>query len=191
MICWISHSHLSSHRFLLVDRDGVINRDRPDYVKNRSEFTFYPDALSALQWLQAHGVRVIVVSNQSALHRGLMEWEAFFDIHGHMVHEIRASGGRLDGAFYCPHRPDEECSCRKPAPGMIMAAASYFGFPLAKTPFVGDKLTDVGAAENAGCFPVLLRRTPDGVEAPRHVPVYNTLFDAVRDLFDTGISRPS
>lgn len=68
---------------------------------------------------------------------------------------------------------------------MILAAASFYGFPLAKTPFVGDKLTDVAAAENAGCLPVLLRRSPDGVEAPPHVPVYSTFFDAVRALFET------
>lgn len=184
MICWISHRRFPSGRFLLVDRDGVINRNRPDYVKNRSEFTFYPDALSALRWLHAHDVHVIVISNQSALHRGLMPWDAFFDLHHHMIREISASGGRIDAAFYCPHRPDEGCSCRKPAPGMILAAASLCGFPTAATPFVGDNLTDAAAAENAGCLPVLLRRTLDPVEAPSYVPVYNTLFDAVRELFD-------
>jgi len=169
-----------------VDRDGVINRDRPDYVKHRHEFTFYPDALEALRWVHARGVGVIVVSNQSALHRGLMPWDAFFDLHDHMVREIGAFGGRIDAAFYCPHRPEEGCSCRKPAPGMILAAAAICGLSLAETPFVGDKLTDVAAAENAGCPPVLLRRTEDAVEAPRHVPVYNTFFDAVRGLFDTA-----
>ncbi len=185
MIFWVSQRRSSSGRFLLVDRDGVINRDRPDYVKNRNEFIFYPDALSGLRWLHAHGVRVIVISNQSALHRGLMEWGAFFDLHAHMIREIQESGGHLDAALYCPHRPDEKCSCRKPAPGMILAAASFYGFPLAKTPFVGDKLTDVAAAENAGCLPLLLRRSPDGVEVSPHVPVYNTFFDAVRALFAT------
>ncbi len=118
-----------------------------------------------------------------------MPWEAFFDIHEHMIREIRAFGGFIHAAFYCPHGPDEGCSCRKPAPGMILAAASFYGLPLAQTPFVGDKLTDVAAAENAGCLPVLLRRTPDAVEAPRHVPVYSTFFDAVRDLFDTPDMR--
>lgn len=169
-----------------MDRDGVINQDRSDYVKNRNEFIFYPDALEALRWVHARGVQVIVVSNQSALHRGLMPWDAFFDIHGYMIREIGAFGGRIDAAFYCPHRPDEGCLCRKPAPGMILAAASLYGLPLAQTPFVGDKLTDVAAAESAGCLPVLLRRTPDAVEAPPGVPVYNTFFDAVRGLFDTA-----
>jgi len=193
VICWISHRPSFSHRFLLVDRDGVINYDRPDYVKSRAEFVFYPDALEALRWLRAHDVHVILISNQSALHRGLMDWSAFFDLHHHMIQEISASGGRIDAAFYCPHRPDEGCGCRKPAPGMIAAAASLYGMALSKTPFVGDKLTDVAAAENAGCLPVLLRRSPDASDpAPPSVPIYNSFLDAVRELLgpSKGTPRP-
>ncbi|ROR01788.1 D-glycero-alpha-D-manno-heptose-1,7-bisphosphate 7-phosphatase [Desulfosoma caldarium] len=182
MIIWVSLAEPMSGRFVFLDRDGILNRDRPDYVKNRDEFIFYADALEALRWLRRRSIHVVIISNQSALHRGLMDWQAFFQLHGHMVREVQRAEGWIDAAFYCPHRPDEKCSCRKPAPGMIRAAASLFSIPLAETAFIGDKLSDVAAAENAGCLPVLVQRTSQSVDVPEHVRVYNSLLDAVRTL---------
>lgn len=182
MIGWISSVAPLSARFVFLDRDGILNRDRPDYVKNRDEFVLYADALEALRWLRRNAVHVVIISNQSALHRGLMDWKAFFELHQHMLREVRRAEGWIDAAFYCPHRPDENCWCRKPAPGMLLTAASLFSIPLSKTVFIGDKLSDVAAAQNAGCLPVLVRRTPEPVDVPCHVPVYNSLLDAVKKL---------
>ncbi len=182
MISWISQPNPLPGPFLFLDRDGILNQDRPDYIKNREELIFYADALEALRWLRSRGVHVVIISNQSALHRGLVEWQEFFAMHQLMLEQVRSAKGWIDAAFYCPHRPDENCRCRKPAPGMLLAATSYFRIPLAATAFIGDKLSDVAAALNAGCLPVLVRRSSDPVNVPSHVPVYNSLLDAVIKL---------
>lgn len=180
LISWVSSYTPLSARFVFLDRDGILNRDRPDYVKSRHEFILYADALEALRRLRRRGVHVVIISNQSALHRGLMDWNTFFELHHYMIREVRSAGGWIHGAFYCPHRPDENCSCRKPQPGMLLAAASLFSIRLAETAFIGDKLSDAAAAERAGCLPVLVRRSSEPVDVPGHVPVYNSLLDALK-----------
>ncbi|SHF90950.1 D-alpha,beta-D-heptose 1,7-bisphosphate phosphatase [Desulfacinum infernum DSM 9756] len=183
MIVWINHVEPDVSRFVFLDRDGVLNRDSPHYIKSWDEFHFYPDALDALRILRERRVGVVVVSNQSALNRGLMGFDAFFELHRNMAAEIRRYGGDITAAFFCPHRPDEGCQCRKPAPGMLRAAARLYPLDPSQTFFVGDKVSDLDAARNAGCRPVLLRR--DGISGPlpAHVPIYTTLLDAVEDLF--------
>ncbi|MBC7357645.1 MAG: HAD-IIIA family hydrolase [Desulfacinum sp.] len=183
MIVWIDRVEPDVSRFVFLDRDGVLNRDSPHYIKSWDEFHFYPDALDALRALRRRRVGVVLVSNQSALHRGIMGFDAFFDLHQKMVDEIRRYGGDLTAAFFCPHRPDEGCPCRKPAPGMLRAAARFYPMDLSRTFFVGDKESDLDAARNAGCRPVLLCRDGTGGTPPAHVPVYTTLLDAVEDLF--------
>lgn len=160
MLVWTHSLSPEDAPFLLLDRDGIINVDRPDYIKHRSEFTIYPDALEALRWLRARRINVILISNQSVLNRGLTTWGDFWDIHRHMVQCVEEAGGGLLAAFYCPHRPDEGCGCRKPRPGMILAARRLFGIRLESTVFIGDKETDVLTAQAAGCEGVLLTRLP-------------------------------
>ncbi|MGV8074299.1 MAG: D-glycero-alpha-D-manno-heptose-1,7-bisphosphate 7-phosphatase [Syntrophobacteraceae bacterium] len=161
MLSWISSPEPPTRSFIFLDRDGIINVDRPDYIKHWREFQFYPDALESLRWLSDHGINVILISNQSALNRGITEWEDFWNLHNCMVQAIRNAGGDILAAFYCPHRPDENCSCRKPAPGMILAASRLYRIDLERTYLVGDRITDVEAAKRAGCKAVLLNRSPE------------------------------
>jgi D-glycero-D-manno-heptose 1,7-bisphosphate phosphatase len=125
----------------------------------------------------------------SALNRGLTQWKDFLDIHRNMLQRIRAEGGDLLAAFYCPHRPDEACDCRKPRPGMLRAAADLYGVPLHAATMMGDKLTDLEAARAAGCRPVLIRRpgTEAAAEPPpegaANIAVYGSLAEAVEALF--------
>ena len=183
MILWTADLERRFRRFLLIDRDGVINHDSPEYVKHWDEFRFYPDALKALAWLKTKKTAVIIVSNQSALHRGLMTYEDFFDLHHRMIAEIRKHHGEILAACYCPHRPEEVCSCRKPAPDLILAAASLYSIPLSETYFIGDRETDLLAARNAGCRGALLCREERTDLGIFHDPVYRNLLSAVKDLF--------
>jgi D-glycero-D-manno-heptose 1,7-bisphosphate phosphatase len=191
MLVWISTAQFQARHFLLLDRDGVINEDRPDYITHRHRFRFYPDALEALRWLHDRRIAVIVISNQSGLNRGFIAWEDFWDIHACMIDGIEAAGGNLLGAFYCPHRPDEGCSCRKPLPGLLQAAAEQFQIPLAETHFIGDRESDLLAASRAGCRGVLLDRF--GGELQRlqenamwgQVNSFGSLMEAVSALFRT------
>lgn len=167
MLIWIDNTKCLGRHFLLLDRDGIINEDRPDYIKHPREFRFYPDALEALRWLHDHRVAAVLISNQSGLNRGLIAWEDFWEIHRCLVGGIQSAGGSLLGTLYCPHRPDERCLCRKPRPGLIQAAADLFSIPLSETSFIGDRDTDLEAAGQAGCRGVLVDRPPRNSETPR------------------------
>lgn len=189
MLIWTNSCGNRRRSSLFLDRDGVINRDRTDYIKHWREFDFYPDSLQALREMKEKGVDVILISNQSAINRGLIGWDDFWDLHDRMVHRIVEEGGDLFAAFYCPHRPEENCSCRKPSPGMLLTAAGLFRIPLTSTYMIGDRPTDLLAARQAGCTGVLLerdspqdldlRQIPDAAAIGRHA----TLLQAVRNLF--------
>jgi D-glycero-D-manno-heptose 1,7-bisphosphate phosphatase len=162
MLVWIGSPRKIGSHLLLLDRDGVLNVDSPDYIKNWGEFEFYPDALGALRAFRLMGVSVVISSNQSGLHRGIIRWSDFWYLHEQMVRTIREAGGDLLAAFYCPHRPDEACGCRKPSPSLLLAASQLYQVPPESTVFVGDRITDIQAAVAAGSKPVLLERSPLG-----------------------------
>jgi D-glycero-D-manno-heptose 1,7-bisphosphate phosphatase len=142
---------------VFLDRDGVINENRRDYVRSWTEFSFLPHVFPALRRLAASPFAVVVVSNQSAIGRGLVEQTTVEEIHRRMARQIEAQGGRLDGVFYCPHRPEDGCDCRKPRPGLLLAAAAALQLDLERSFLVGDAKSDILAALNAGCQPLLVR----------------------------------
>ena len=191
MLIWISTPECHSRPFLLLDRDGIINEDRPNYIKHRREFRFYPDALQALRWLHKHRILVVLISNQSGVNRGLISWEDFWDIHHWMLRGIHDAGADILGTFYCPHRPDEGCSCRKPKPGLIQAASQLFRIPLEETYFIGDRSSDLITASSAGCRGVLVDRFGKGSEGTASdvdsegIKSFSSLMDAVLDLSET------
>lgn len=147
---------------VLLDRDGVINRERADYVKRWSEFSFLPGALDALRRLAVLGRPVLVVTNQSPVGRGLLARAALDEIHRRMRDEVARHGGRIDGVYVCPHRPDQGCDCRKPRPGLLEAAAREWSLALAESVFVGDAVSDWEAARSAGCRSILVRSGRQG-----------------------------
>ena len=136
---------------VFIDRDGVICENRHDYVKSWSEFVFLPNALEALAKLTKDGYKIIIVTNQSAVGRGLMDLETLHDIHARMATIIEQHGGRVTRIFYCPHHPDEQCQCRKPQPGMFLAAARELGVELNQAYMIGDACTDIQAGQTVGC----------------------------------------
>ncbi len=141
---------------VFIDRDGVINAYRADYVKNRDEFVFLPGVFEAFRQLALTHYVIAIVSNQSIIGRGLVEKDCVDAIHHHMIREIERHGGRVDEIVYCPHHPDAHCACRKPNPGMLLQVASRQNVELASSFFIGDAPSDVEAAIAAGCTPLLV-----------------------------------
>lgn len=139
-------------RVVFLDRDGVINRNKEgDYIKSAKEFEFLPGALEGLRLLHAAGWRVVVVSNQAGVGKGLMSDEDLREIDRLMVSEAGAAGGEITAVYYCTHRQEENCDCRKPAPGLILRASRDMGIDPRDTVFIGDADKDVMAGQAAGC----------------------------------------
>jgi len=136
---------------VFIDRDGVICRNRDDHVKSWEEFEFLPGVLDALVRLAQSDLRIIVVTNQAIVNRHLVSGAVVNEIHERMAQTIRAAGGRIDRVMCCPHRPDEECGCRKPKPGLLLDAARELDIDLAQSYLVGDAKSDMGAGRTAGC----------------------------------------
>ena len=141
---------------IFLDRDGVINENRPDHVKSWQEFCFLPGALDALRALTRLGVPIVIVTNQAAIGRQLVTHETVETIHQHMHAAIRQVGGAITTVLYCPHRPEEHCACRKPAPGLLFEAAQRLQVDLARSVLVGDAESDIQAGQRAQCQTVLV-----------------------------------
>lgn len=156
-------------RLVLIDRDGVINRDSTEYIKRVEEWQPLPGSLEAIADLTRAGFTVAVVTNQSGIGRGLLTEKTLAAIHAAMRQAVETAGGRIAGIHHCPHLPDDGCDCRKPRPGLLHRAAEALGLPLAGAPFIGDKISDVEAARAAGARPILVGAAvadpvPGGVE---------------------------
>lgn len=149
-------------RAILLDRDGVINYERVDYVKSWQEFELLPGVLPALQRLAVLALPILVITNQSAIGRGIIPQETVTAIHRQLCTAVATAGGRIDAFFVCPHHPDADCACRKPKPGLLFQAAQQFHFPLDQAVFIGDAVTDFEAARAAGCQSILVKSGRQG-----------------------------
>jgi D-glycero-D-manno-heptose 1,7-bisphosphate phosphatase len=138
-------------RAIFLDRDGVICENRPDHVKSWSEFRFLPGAKNGLAALGRLGMPIIVVTNQAVIDREMVPASVVDDIHRRMVAEVAACGGRIDRVVYCPHRPEDRCTCRKPEPGMLLQVADEMDIDLSQSYLIGDAATDLIAGQLAGC----------------------------------------
>ena len=143
-------------KIIFLDRDGVINKDRSDYVKSVSEFEFLPGARESLRELTKAGYKIVVISNQQAVGKGIISKETLEEIDLLLKEEVAKSGGRIDATYYCPHLKDENCDCRKPATGLLERASRDFDVRLEETIFVGDTVTDIEAGKRAGCQTIAL-----------------------------------
>ncbi len=147
---------MSPFKLVILDRDGTINADRDDYVKSAQEWEPLPGALEALARLNHAGWHVVVVTNQSGIGRGLYDMAALNAIHAKMNRMLAEQGGRIDAVFFCPHAPDQQCSCRKPLPGLYLQVGERYGMELKGIAAVGDSLRDLQGAAAAGCEPHLV-----------------------------------
>ena len=178
------------HPAIFLDRDGVINENRDHYVRGWSDVTFIPQALAALQAVHHLPYKIIVVTNQSAVGRGILSLAEATAINQQIVSAVQAQGGRIDAVFMCPHHPHAECECRKPKPGLLLQAAQAHDLDLRHSVMVGDGLSDVLAGRSAGVQMAALVLTGRGKDqlqlaaaaALHPFPIYPTLAEALADL---------
>ncbi len=173
--------NISQQHTVFLDRDGVINEDSPAYIKSWEEFRFISGSLAAIAEMTRRGYRIGVVSNQSGIGRGLFPVENLEEMHEKLAAAAEAAGGRIDGFFYCPHRPDEDCSCRKPRDGLIRRACRRFGIDPSTAAMVGDSAKDIIAGRRAGCALAVLVRTGNWTAAERELAASGVRPDHVAD----------
>jgi len=143
-------------RLIVLDRDGVINRDSEQFIKSPDEWRPIPGSLGAIARLHHAGFRVVVATNQSGIGRGLFDMATLNAIHEKMYKALAQAGGRIDALFYCPHTADSDCDCRKPKAGMLLEIGHRFGVDMTGVPCVGDSVRDLEAAEAVGAQPLLV-----------------------------------
>jgi len=143
-------------KLVILDRDGVINFDSVQFIKNPAEWKPIPGSLEAIARLSQSGYKVVVATNQSGVGRGLFDMEMLNQIHTKMHKAVVALGGRIDAIFYCPHAADSQCDCRKPKPGMLKRISETLNVDLVGVPAVGDSLRDLLACAAVGCQPMLV-----------------------------------
>jgi len=143
-------------KLVILDRDGTINPDSDEFVKSPEEWTALPGALEAIARLNHAGFRVVIACDQSGLGRGLFDVVALNAIHTKMHKQLAACGARVDAVFYCPHGPEEDCTCRMPQPGLFLQIGARLGVELQGVAACGDTATYLNAAVAAGCEPHLV-----------------------------------
>jgi len=144
-------------RWLILDRDGVINEDSEAFIRSPEELVPIPGSAEAIGRLCQAGWIVTVATNQSGLARGLFDQATLARIHERLEQIIGQSGGRIERLVYCPHGPDDACACRKPRPGLYQQLACELGRSLDRTPVIGDSPRDLEAAVAVGAQPILVR----------------------------------
>jgi D-glycero-D-manno-heptose 1,7-bisphosphate phosphatase len=144
-----------------LDRDGTIMEDRC-YVASPDDVVFLDGAFDGLRALRDRGFRLVIVSNQSGIARGLVTPDQAAAVHDRFLRELRGRGLDVDGAFYCPHGPEEGCDCRKPAPGLVLRAAAALDLDPGASIAIGDRWRDLEAARSAGCPTTVLLGAADG-----------------------------
>ncbi|MEJ2668848.1 MAG: D-glycero-beta-D-manno-heptose 1,7-bisphosphate 7-phosphatase [Gammaproteobacteria bacterium] len=179
------------NKIVLLDRDGVINIDSESYIKSASEWHPIPGSLEAMAQLTRAGYDIFIVTNQSGLHRGFFNTAELERIHTKMHTLLNQCGGQIIDIVYCPHRPEEFCSCRKPKTGLLDELHQRHGLIFNGVPFIGDSLKDLDCANAAGAkaglvltgkgrktLTRLMQKQPERLTS---LPVYINLAQAVNE----------
>jgi len=178
-------------RAIFLDRDGVLIENRSEYVREWSHVKIFPEAVRALSHL--HDYKVVIVTNQSAVGRGLISLEIANEVNKQLIEVIKENGGQIDGVFMCPHAPSDQCNCRKPNPGLLLQAAKELSLDLHQSWMIGDAWSDLLAGQAAGVRGGVLLKTGRGSEQllqpqPEGLAnyfVFNDLSDALDAIQNT------
>lgn len=173
---------------IILDRDGVINHDSDDFIKSPAEWEPIDGSLEAIARLNYAGYRVVVITNQSGIARGLLDIDTLTKIHSKMRRMLAQVGGKIEAILYCPHGPDDACDCRKPLDGSYTELSQRLRIDLRGVPAIGDSLRDLQAAQAAGANAILVK-TGKGMKTlesgiPDGVAVYADLAAAVTALLE-------
>jgi D-glycero-D-manno-heptose 1,7-bisphosphate phosphatase len=177
---------MPKHRYILLDRDGVINHDSDAFIKSPDEWQPIEGSLEAIALLNLAGFKVIIVTNQSGVAKGLLDENMLANIHSKMIQLVNNKGGDIEAIYYCPHGADSDCECRKPKPGMLESFAKDFDVTLSTITVIGDSLRDLQAAEAVGAEPILVK-TGKGQITLLNNPdlnflVFENLYDAAKHI---------
>ena len=175
-------------RFVILDRDGVINRDSPSYVKTEDEWIPEEGSVEAIAMLTLAGIPVFIATNQSAIGRGIISDLDLQKIHKKMVRMIVEAGGKISDIKYCPHLPSAACNCRKPNPGLLNQIILENKLKGSDGFFVGDAATDLQAAKLAGCNPVLVL-TGKGRKTIESCPKQSLVFDNLKSFVTSLLKK--
>ncbi len=178
-------------KMIILDRDGVINHDSPEFIKSPAEWLPIPGSLEAIARLNQAGYRVVVASNQSGIARELFDMQTLNAIHHKMHSGAQQVGAAIDAIFFCPHAAADNCDCRKPKAGMFAEISRRFNVSLKGVPTVGDSLRDLEAGFNSGCVPHLVltgkgEKTFQSGGLPPGTKVYADLASMVHALLKTA-----
>ena len=152
---------------IFLDRDGVLIENCRDYVRSWADVEILPGAIKSLAAACDAPWHIVLVTNQSAVGRGLVSYRQVVTINDRFLSIVRQAGGRIDAAYICPHSPEDGCDCRKPRPGLLLRAAQELDIDLAQSVMIGDALTDIQAGQAAGVRSTVLLRTGRGAEQER------------------------
>ncbi|NAW34479.1 D-glycero-beta-D-manno-heptose 1,7-bisphosphate 7-phosphatase [Halomonas alimentaria] len=185
----------SPDRLVILDRDGVINQDSDDYVKSLAEWIPYPGAIDAIARLSQGGWTVAVATNQSGISRGYYTETTLAEMHAELCRLVNEAGGEISHIAWCPHGPDDGCSCRKPLPGLLEEVRDALGLAtLSGSWMVGDSLRDLQAGDAMGCHPVLVRSGKGEMTLAKHPELVTTdsetrVFEDLTEFADWLMAR--
>ena len=178
----------NSSKYIVLDRDGVINVDLFDYVRDPKEFEFEHKSVQAIKKLSDKNVKIVVLTNQACVSQKTATEEMINNVHDHMKNELKKVGAEIELILFCPHANEDNCECRKPKTGLLEKAEAKLGISLKDCFFIGDKESDLLAAKNHGCRPVLVltgygMHTIRTAESLIGVKIYENLFEAIENNF--------
>lgn len=168
-----------ANRAVFLDRDGTMAPD-VHYCSCVEDFELFPCTAEAIRLLNEHGLKVIVVTNQSGIARGFFTEETLAKIHKKMKEELARGGARVDGIYYCPHHPDDNCECRKPQPKLVLQAAKDVDIDLKQSFIVGDLDMDIKLGRKVGCKTILIADSPLSTEITAPDAVVSNLLEAAQ-----------
>jgi D-glycero-D-manno-heptose 1,7-bisphosphate phosphatase len=145
----------ATRRYVVLDRDGTLNVEH-NYLSDPAQLELLPGVIDGLRILQNHNFGLVVVSNQSGIGRGIVDRDAVERTNARLKELLYGQGIVLGGMYYCPHRPDEFCACRKPSPAMLYQAARDLAFDPADCFVIGDKSSDVEMGHRAGAKTIVV-----------------------------------
>ena len=178
---------------IFLDRDGVLIENRTNYVREWSQVKIFPEAIHALSRPAIKSYKIVIVTNQSAVGRGIITLDTANEINRRLVNAIQHHGGHVDGVYMCPHKPDDNCSCRKPKPGLLLQAAKELSLNLQRSWIIGDAWSDVQAGQSAGVKQSILLRSGRGagqisqyrLENNPSFLIFDNLLQAIDTIFTT------
>jgi D-glycero-D-manno-heptose 1,7-bisphosphate phosphatase len=179
---------------IILDRDGVIIENRENYVRSWADVEIYPQALHALASASRSIYKIVIITNQAGIGKGIIPPQIAVEINQQLVQTIERAGGRIDGLYMCPHTPQDECECRKPRPGMILQAKRELSLDLAHSWLIGDALSDLQAGRAAGVGRIALVRTGRGAQQVQLPEIANLgpfrLYEDLKDAIQHLLNLP-